>query len=146
MYKLTNYDVQCDGTIINRQTHKQLKQFKSNKYLQCRVVDDDRKEHIVGVHSLVARFHCPDWFEGCVVHHIDEDPHNNHYTNLMCLSRSEHARHHADPYAIVQYTKTHGPTNKGKQMSEEFRRKCSESAKSRGFTGNQYVDKFGNRR
>ena len=31
---------------------------------------------------------------GCVIHHIDEDKHNNKIDNLLCLTRREHAQIH----------------------------------------------------
>lgn len=35
------------------------------------------------------------WFDGCVVHHIDENPCNNHPSNLKCMTNSEHAILHS---------------------------------------------------
>lgn len=37
---------------------------------------------------------CGEWFEGCVVHHIDGDKTNNNATNLMVLSKEEHRKLH----------------------------------------------------
>ena len=110
------------------------------------MVDDDGKPHVFGVHSVIAREHCPEWFPKCVVHHKDGNQHNNHADNLECMSNAKHSRHHANPEAMIHRAKTAGPANKGKHMSEEFCRKCSESAKRRGFNGNQFIDKHGERR
>ena len=56
-------------------------------------------------------------------------------SNLECYSRSEHARKHAVESDIGQrlgnYVKQNDPPNKGKKMSDEFRKHCSESAKRR---------------
>lgn len=51
--------------------------------------------------------------------------------------------------AIRTACKGRTPWNKGIKMSEEFCKKCSESAKNRKdgrFNGNQYVDAYGNRK
>lgn len=34
------------------------------------------------------------WFDGCVVHHIDYNPCDNHPSNLQCLTRSDHSSLH----------------------------------------------------
>lgn len=144
---LTRYEVYDGGRVFDKKRHRDVKIFKSNKYLQCCVVDNFGVTHTVGVHSLVALFYCPDYFDGCVVHHIDENTHNNWSYNLCCESRSEHSRHHArNDMNFASWIKTHGPANKGTKMSEEFRQKCRQSAIKRGFNGNQFIDKDGNRR
>ena len=39
---------------------------------------------------------CGEYFEGCVVHHLDENPHNNSPYNLRVLSRAEHVEYHRE--------------------------------------------------
>lgn len=133
--KFSRYTVSDDGHIYDNQKQCYVKEFKSNNYLQCQVYDDDSHPHVFGVHQVVARLCCKDWFEGCSVHHIDGNYHNNSPSNLKCYSRSEHARKHAVESDIGQrlgnYVKQNGPPNKGKKMSDEFRKHCSESAKRR---------------
>lgn len=144
--KLSRYEATDDGHIFDKQTGKLIKEFKSNKYLQCQVYDDENIPHVFGVHQVVARLRCDTWFEGCIVHHKDEDTHNNCPDNLECYSRKSHTSYHMRQpnrqNALGEYVKCHGPANKGKKMSEEFRKHCSESAKKRGFNGNQYIDKY----
>lgn len=41
---------------------------------------------------------CGEWFEGCEVHHIDEDKSNNTPENLICLSRDEHLSIHTPDF------------------------------------------------
>jgi hypothetical protein len=41
------------------------------------------------VHRLVAELFCDGWFEGALVDHTDRDKHNNTYTNLRWVDRSE---------------------------------------------------------
>lgn len=146
----SRYEATDDGHIFDKQQQCLIKEFRSNKYLQCVVYDDDGIPHVLGVHQVVARFRCDDWFEGCIVHHKDENGHNNAPYNLECYSRRRHSRKHiydsGNQFRLRDYVKKHGPHNKGKKMSEEFKKHCSESAKKRGFNGNQYVDKSGNQR
>lgn len=92
-----------------------------------------------------------DWYEGCVIHHIDGNPHNNHVGNLKVESRSEHSKHHmCGNMTLANYIREHGPHNKGKIMPESYREICRVSARKRveryGFLGNGYIDKFGNRK
>lgn len=114
------------------------------------------------VHTIVAKTFNPDYYDGCVVHHIDENKYNNNASNLKIESRSEHARHHADPSALIAWGKTHVPVNKGLKASDEFREKCRISAlkrvereKANGtyklpgdgiFHGNQYVNADGSKK
>lgn len=140
------YDVKDGGIIIDLVKNTQVKIFKSNDYVQCRLVDNDGVAHIIGVHVAVAMFHCSDYFEGCIVHHEDEDKKNNWAYNLKCETRSEHSRRHASKTHLSNYVKQNGPANKGKKMSSEFCERCRESALRRGFNGNQFVDKNNKRR
>lgn len=49
------------------------------------------KAKFITAHRMVAELFLPDqWFEGCVVHHLDEDIHNNYVENLQCLTAQEH--------------------------------------------------------
>lgn len=89
---------------------------------------------------------CEDYFKGCVVHHIDENKHNNCASNLKVYSRFEHSRMHCDKNILAEYARLNGPANKGKKMSKEFCEKCRQSASKRGFNGNQFIDKYGNPR
>lgn len=146
--KFSRYVATDEGHIIDTETGKLVKEFKSNNYLQCQIYDDDGLPHVFGVHQVVARLRCPDWFEGCIVHHKDEDGHNNSPDNLECYSRSQHSRKHIyesdNQFRLSAYVRSNGPANKGQKMSEEFKKHCSQSAKNRGFNGNQYIDKYRN--
>lgn len=137
--KFSRYSVIDGGHLYDTLQCCVVKEFKSNKYLQCRVYDDDNNVHIFGVHQMIARLCCEDWFEGCIVHHKD----GNTINNLECFSRSYHSRLHiyksGEHNRLRDYVKSYGPANKGQKMSKEFRKHCSESAKKRGFNGNQYT-------
>ena len=58
------YIVYSDGRIYDTKLNKFCKLFKSNKYVQCCLRDNDNKKHVFGVHTVVAMFHCDDYFEG----------------------------------------------------------------------------------
>ena len=125
----SRYEVTEDGRIFDKKYQRPSSTFKSNKYIQCRLVDDEGSIHIMGLHVAVAMYHDPDYKPGCLVHHKDGNTHNNQVSNLECMSRSKHSSLHADPNNLRRFIYTKGPWNKGKEMSEEFRRKCRDSAK-----------------
>lgn len=85
-YKVSNYGniMKPDGKLIN---------FTSKKYRRCKVGY---------VHRLVAYYFCnpPEGTmengvcHGYEIHHIDKDPSNNYYENLVYLPREEHKKIH----------------------------------------------------
>ena len=53
----------------------------------------------IGVHILVAKAFpeiCGEWFEGCVVHHINRVKNDNCAWNLVILSTKEHSDRHKE--------------------------------------------------
>ena len=116
-----------------------------------------------------------DFFDGCVVHHIDGNTQNNCVDNLEVHTRAEHTSLHSKgntyKHGVAPWNKGkkmsdesrermsksakgrkrqgYVPWNKGQKLSDEIRQKLSDSAKKRAnntFRGNQFVDKHGNRR
>ena len=124
----SRYSVSETGDIFDKKYQRYSRVFKSNKYLQCRLVDDEGQIHIMGVHVAIAMFHLSDYYPGCVVHHRDEDTTHNVASNLECMDRGKHSAMHVNPDHLCNYVRTHGPWNKGMQMSPEFCQKCSDSA------------------
>ena len=124
-----NYYVDGTGNVY-KSDMTLMKPFKSNKYLQVLFKDSDGNRKIYGVHQVVGMTFL-NYYNGCIVHHRDEDTHNNVLYNLEIKSRSEHCRHHVDPNRLVNWVKENGANNKGKHPSDESRRKMSESAKKR---------------
>lgn len=130
------------------------KQFNSCGYKQVRMINADGDRSIKGVHQVVAMTFDENYYDGCVVHHIDENKHNNYIENLESISKSEHSRHHANPAALQKYIGENGPANRGKEMPQEFKDKCRQSALNRRtncqscgkFTGNQYMNADGSRK
>lgn len=58
---------------------------------------------------------CGEWFEGCQVHHKDQNPSNNRADNLICLSADEHLQIHI---AMGKYDGKNNPFY-GKHHSEK---------------------------
>lgn len=117
------YDCDEDGNVFK--DGKRITPFRSNKYLQVCLFDGFGKKRVVGVHTVVAMKYL-NYFEGCTIHHINENAHDNSVSNLQVMSRSDHSRTHGlknETFKRMNRGKT--PWNKGMKMSDEFRRKCS---------------------
>ena len=69
-----------------------------NEYDSFMVRRKNGSPTILRVHQAVAMTYLPDWFEGCIVHHIDGNKYNNNVNNLRCETRAEHSRHHGQKY------------------------------------------------
>ena len=141
-YDFPDYYATPDGNIY-KQDGTKVKYFKSNKYDQCLLFDKNHKRHIFGVHNAVSMYLDDNWFDGCDVHHKNENTHDNRIENLEPLSRSDHTRLHF-PEKHFEKLEYHA-WNKGMKMSDEFRQKCSISKKKCyaehkiKFKGNQYL-------
>lgn len=123
------YDVDEQGNVY-KQGHI-IKPFKSNKYLQVVLFDKDNNKRVYGVHTIVAMKYL-DYFPGCVIHHKNNDTHDNRLINLTVLSRSEHSRLHGMNNArFKELNKNKTAWNKGLKMPKEFCKHCSISAKKR---------------
>lgn len=132
-----------------------IKPQKSNPYYKVSV----GRRHIA-FHQLVAMAFpdiCGEYFEGCEVHHINGDKHDNRPENLKVVSVQEHRSLHPksdeekdlmkkrnagsnNPFYGKHHTmeqrekwrisrKGRDSWNKGKKMSEEYRKKNSEAHK-----------------
>ena len=70
------------------------------------------------------------WKQGYDIHHLDENKMNNSLSNLVYLTRSEHAKiHHKIGKKLSDETKRKMSEAK-KNMSEETKRKISEAKKN----------------
>lgn len=88
----------ANGVRIEPYTYK-------NQYHLAYIRDINNNPHTVGIHQLVAMTYDPNWFPGCVVHHIDEDKFNNIDQNLISTNRSNHAKLH-NPYKYADVVMT----------------------------------------
>lgn len=80
------------------------------------------------VHILVAKAFpeiCGNWFEGCEVHHKDQNSSNNYADNLICLSHKEHRDLH------IQLGSWAGENNSqyGKKPTQEMIQKRTKKRK-----------------
>lgn len=124
------YYASTEGIIYNWLLDK-VNPFNSNGYYQVKIKNDNNVATVKGVHQLVAAAFMSDYKQGMIVHHKDENKHNNCLDNLQLMARSAHARLHIDTEYLSQLSKERTPWNKGKKMSEEYRQHCSEGAKKR---------------
>lgn len=128
--KYPRFDVDEQGNVYKDSIL--MKSFRSNGYRQVVLVDDQGNQKVAGVHCVVAMKYL-DYYEGCIVHHKDQDRSNNHLDNLEVKDSVEHLKYHGQQVAKTYSEAMKGkiPWNKGKKMSDDFRKKCSESAKKR---------------
>ena len=106
--------------------------IKSNK-------KDERVD--IAIHRAVARAFpeiCGEWFEGCVVHHIDGNKENNAATNLMVITEEEHQAIHSNDGVTYKNVST---KLKGHKKTEEHIRKIMESRRSYDGEGNPFFGK-----
>lgn len=64
----------------------------SNGHYYCVNIWEDKKPKRVYIHRLVAKAFpeiCGEWFEGCVIDHLDTDTYNNIATNLRVCTTKE---------------------------------------------------------
>lgn len=90
------YEISEDGRIFrNVKSKKIIKQFLGrNGYWQV-LGSINGKKFIKAAHSLVAECWLGEKPEGYEVDHIDRNKHNNHYTNLRYVTRSEQMKNRA---------------------------------------------------
>lgn len=84
-YMISNY-----GRVYNKYFDRYLKPgfiSKNSKYQRV-VLTKDRKPTYHLIHRLVAEAFCHKPEGMNIVHHIDNDPTNNHYTNLKWCNQS----------------------------------------------------------
>lgn len=93
----------------------------------------NRKCYIL--HRIVAKAFpeiCGEWFDGCEVHHLDKNPENNRADNLKVCTKEEHyAFHHDDRVEAGKKRTGDNHPMFGKKLSEEARRKISDSKKGK---------------
>lgn len=142
-----NYLVEKDGKIYSFYGKGQYLNPTVNAEGYCVVsITVDGVKNQYKVHQLVAEAFVPNPEGKECIHHKDRNKLNNSADNLQWLTREEHSALHSDPndQAYI-YTKEFGeklskvlkgrPSPlKGKKMSEEARKKMSESAKGKVFS------------
>ena len=89
------YDINVDGHIYNKHTHRQLKgSINSKGYLCVRLKSDFTGKFVTKtVHRLIAKEHLKDFDETLVVNHIDGVKLNNSIKNLEMVTLSQNTKH-----------------------------------------------------
>ena len=88
------YQVSSLGEVINK-NKRLLKPYIKGDKIRYSLTKHKR----VYIHVLVAKAFpeiCGEWFEGCHVHHKDQNRFNNTPENLICLTKEEHSRIHRE--------------------------------------------------
>lgn len=77
-----NYEVDTEGNVFNKRTGKRLKQHAGRRgHLQVNLYKDKKGKHF-SVHRLVASAFIPNCYDYPQVNHRDNNPANNHISNL----------------------------------------------------------------
>ena len=84
--------------------------------------------HSMAIHGIQVHTHLGYKF-GMDIHHLDENKLNNSLSNLIYLTRSEHAKIHGENMSEETKLKI-GEASKGRRHSEETKRKIGEAKKS----------------
>ena len=124
--ELPEYSVSKDGFVLNLKTNRVLKPRKS-KYLSVSLCLNG-KSFQKTIHRLVALNFIPNTDNKTDVNHIDGNKHNNHYTNLEWVTRSENIKH-AFNNGLNAYTKElkeiRANARRGKTHSKETKENIS---------------------
>lgn len=100
------YDVSDDGQIKNNKTGRIMKTaINTRGYEQVCLRDDNKTQHTVRVHRLVADAFLDGDKEHLDVNHIDGDKLNNRASNLEWCTRKENIAHAYDTGLKVDKTK-----------------------------------------
>lgn len=135
-----NYSVTEDGRVFNNKTGRELKgACTGDGYRQiCLRKDNGRNLHYV--HRLVAQAYILNPDNKPQVNHKDMDKANNHISNLEWCTHQENVQHAWDNGRVVsdedrrkmsESRKGRPAHNKGKKVSDETRRKMSEARKGK---------------
>ena len=86
---LKSGEISISNTIITRpEKWKQLNpHLARHDYYQLGICLDKVRYSML-VHRLVAEVYVPGYFKGAHVDHIDNNPYNNHYTNLQWCTKA----------------------------------------------------------
>lgn len=88
------YWITNDGQVFNSDIGVYLKPDIKNTYYYVNLEKKDGKFEHVYIHRLVAYYFCKGYAVKQQVHHIDGNPLNNNYKNLIWVTRAEHAELH----------------------------------------------------
>ena len=87
-----NYQVNRVGEVYSKRSGIILKPYIRKTYPAVSLTDKGKKI-IVDVHRLIALTFVEGCRDGLVVNHIDNNPMNNHFTNLEWVTQGQNVRH-----------------------------------------------------
>ena len=120
------YQISDCGRVKNSRTGRILKLRNNKGYIEVTL-----KGRTYLVHRLVAEAFIPNIDNLPCVDHIDTNKENNVYTNLRWVTHSENMRNPITREQLSEAHKGKEPWNKGKSLSEEHKKKMSESHKGK---------------
>lgn len=88
------YWITNDGKVFDCDTGTYLQPDIKNTYYYVNLKKSESKYEHVYIHNLVAYYFCKGWLVKAEVHHIDKNPLNNHYKNLIWVTKAEHRELH----------------------------------------------------
>ena len=134
-----DYEVSSFGRVRNKETKviEEIHAYKRNGTNYKSAMVRNRQ-----LSRIVARAFpdiCGEWFGGCQVHHLDENPLNNHADNLKVCTKEEHDAYHYEErrQRCIERCKGMKGTNHpmfGKKHSEETRRKISGAKRGKNLS------------
>lgn len=86
---IKDYYISCDGKIYSKKVNRIMKTFQTRfGHLRIELKDNGVPKKFC-VHRLVYATWVGDLIDGMVIEHLDNDPTNNHYTNLKQSTQKE---------------------------------------------------------
>ena len=98
------YIIDRTGAVYNNRGQKKIEHLDKSGYGYYKLCVNGVKG-VYKTHILQAKEHpeiCGEWFEGCVVHHIDFNPRNNTPENLKVMTIEEHLLIHKNSDTTTQ--------------------------------------------
>lgn len=75
------------------------------------------------IHRLVAKNYCEEWFDECEVHHVDRNKLHNDVSNLICISKLEHKKIHANDMELTIKEEPYKSKRKKRKAKQCFNKK-----------------------
>ena len=118
----TNYLITNHGNVyrIWKKGYKKIKPEVNHGYLRVYISHNEIKKH-KRIHRLVAEYFIDNPYGYDVVHHIDNDKTNNHYTNLKWVTNKENSMY-AKMDGLILSCENHNMT---KYTNEDIKFVCT---------------------